>query len=142
MTPDDLARLHAACFTAPRPWNAQEFRDLLTGPGCFLVTEDAGFALGRALAGEAELLTIAVDPAARRGGTGRRLMARFESEALTRGADEAFLEVAADNTAAIGLYLGAGFAQAGRRKGYYQMPQGAAIDALILRKPLGTRASG
>jgi [ribosomal protein S18]-alanine N-acetyltransferase len=108
MTPADLARLHAACFTMPRPWGAAEFADLLASPLVFLVAEPAGFALGRAVADEAELLTLAVDPSARRQGSGRRLLTKFEAEAASRGATSAFLDVAAGNDAARALYLSAG----------------------------------
>jgi ribosomal-protein-alanine N-acetyltransferase len=136
VTPEALARLHAACFTVPRPWSAQEFAALLADRGVILVTESAGFALGRVAADEAEVLTIAVDPAARRSGVGARLLGALLTEAATRGATEAFLEVAADNAAALALYRGAGFAEAGRRRGYYRGPSGAATDALILRRAL------
>ncbi|MCV2882662.1 GNAT family N-acetyltransferase [Actibacterium sp. XHP0104] len=136
MTPEALAALHAACFTTPRPWSADEFRDLLAGQGCFLVSQGQGFALGRELAGEAELLTIAVHPDARRAGLGREILRAFETEAHAAGAIDAFLEVAADNLPAIALYQSRGYAQVGCRKGYYHPPQGPAIDALILRKAL------
>jgi ribosomal-protein-alanine N-acetyltransferase len=132
MTPEALAATHAAAFTRPRPWAAAEFRSVLAGAGTFLLTEGGGFLVGRALAGEAELLTLAVPAAARRGGIGRRLLAGFEAEAGTRGAAEGFLEVASDNRAALALYHHAGWAEAGRRRGYYA----PGIDALILRKAL------
>ncbi|MHC0054773.1 GNAT family N-acetyltransferase [Actibacterium sp. D379-3] len=138
MTPDALADLHAACFTTPRPWGADEFRALLDSPGAFLVGDAQGFALGRVLAGEAELLTLAVHPRARRQGLGRHWLYAFESEARARDADTAFLEVAADNTAARALYRLAGYAEAGRRPGYYRPPEGPRIDALVLRKVLIT----
>jgi len=137
VTPKALAALHALCFTHPRPWSAAEFAALLPGPGVFLVTEGAGFALGRAIAGEAELLTIAVDPDARRRGLGRKLIARFEAEAQARGANHSFLEVALDNAAARALYHSAGYAEAGRRPGYCTAPDGSRIDALILTRALG-----
>ncbi|MBD3678656.1 MAG: ribosomal protein S18-alanine N-acetyltransferase [Rhodobacteraceae bacterium] len=137
MTPDDLAQLHAAAFEFPRPWSAAEFASLLDGAGTFLVTEPGGFALGRAIAGEAELLTIAVDPGARRQGLGARLMQTFESEARTRGAETAFLEVAATNAPAIALYHRAGFAETGRRRGYYRLPDGKPVDACLFSKQIG-----
>ncbi len=136
MTPAAMAALHAACFTTPRPWSEAEIGGLLDGPGCFAVTEPGGFALGRAIAGEAELLTIAVDPARRREGLGRRLLDAFEAGAVARDAETAFLEVSAENTAAIALYLAAGYAENGRRKGYYHAPDGRRIDALAMARAL------
>jgi ribosomal-protein-alanine N-acetyltransferase len=141
VTPQDLARLHARAFVTPRPWTAAEFAGFLADPLSFLLTEgDAAFLLGRAVAGEAELLTLATAPEARRRGLGRRLVARFLYQARLRGAGAAFLEVAADNAPALGLYTAAGFAPAGRRPGYYLSPQGQAVDALVLRRVLRDRA--
>lgn len=133
MTPEQLAALHARCLALPRPWSAAEFATVAADPLSFLLVEgDAAFLAGRAVAGEAELLTLAVAPEARRRGLGRRLVARFVYQARARGAAEAFLEVAADNAAAIGLYRAAGFALAGRRRDYYA----PGADALVLRRPL------
>lgn len=131
-----MAALHAACFTSPRPWSAPEFEAVLTDALCFTLFLSHGFLIGRAVADEAEILTLAVDPAARRQGLGGRLIARFLAEAATRGATSAFLEVSAQNQAAISLYLQAGFTEVGRRKSYYTQPQGAPIDALVLSRPL------
>ena len=48
------------------------------------------------------------------------------------GAVETFLEVNVRNEPALGLYLGAGFEEVGRRRGYYS--DGA--DALIMKRQL------
>ncbi len=142
MTPEDLAALHARCFTIPRPWSAAEFAGFLADPLAFLLVEgDAGFLLGRAVAGEAELLTLAVAPEARRRGLGQRLVGRFLYQARLRGAASAFLEVAADNAPAQALYERAGFAPAGRRRGYYAGPDGRGLDALVLRRELAPAAT-
>ncbi len=134
MTLAQMAALHAACFTTPRPWTGDELASLLQSPLVFALSESAGFVLGRAVAGEAELLTLAVDPARRRQGIGASLVGRFLQEARARQAQTAFLEVSADNSAAIALYHRAGFAQTGRRRGYYVAPDGTRSDALILSR--------
>ena len=71
-----LAEIHAAAFD--HAWSAAEIAQLLDGPGGFalLVETDAplAFILCRAVAGEAEILTLAVDPAARRRGLARALV--------------------------------------------------------------------
>ena len=95
-----------------------------------------GFILMRAVADEAEILTLAVRPAARRGGQGGRLVGEGVLEAAARGAVRVFLEVAADNAAARALYARAGFVEAGRRPGYYAGPGGARRDALLLVRNL------
>ena len=51
-------------------------------------------------------------------------------------AQRAFLEVSAENPAAIALYDLAGFRTEGRRRGYYAPPQGARIDALVMARDL------
>ncbi|WP_096785085.1 GNAT family N-acetyltransferase [Rhodobacter sp. CZR27] len=137
MTPDALAALHGRVFLTPRPWSEAEFTDLLADPTVFLLAEAQGFLLGRAVAGEAEILTLAVAPEARRQGLGARLVQAFLSEAAARAADHAFLEVAADNVAALALYRGAGFAEAGRRRGYFVTREGTRLDALVLARAAG-----
>lgn len=137
MTPEALASLHARAFRTLPPWRAADFAGLLADPLAFLLVEgDAGFLLGRAVAGEAEILTLAVAPDARRRGLGRRLMARFLYQARLRGAESAFLEVSAENAPAIALYESAGFLRAGLRRGYYADPDGRRIDALVLSRAL------
>lgn len=126
-----LADVHAAAFTKPRPWSAAEFAALLAAPEVVLVRQGDGFALGRVILDEAELLTIAVHPAARRKGLGRALLADLTQMLRTRGAMRLFLEVAADNQAALQLYHSAGFGEIGRRRGYYGTGS-ARTDAVIL----------
>lgn len=136
MTPQQLAAIHADCFTVPRPWSAEEFADLLDADTTFLCAQDDGFALGRTAGPEAELLTLAVRPAEQGKGLGRKLLRQYESEARKRGATEAFLEVAVDNAPAIHLYRSEGYADAGWRKDYYEGPTGVKISCLVLRKEL------
>lgn len=135
MTADELAALHAACFTVPRPWTAREFATFLASPQVLLVAAPQGFALGRVISDEAELLTIAVDPAARRRGTGQALLSDLMALVTTRGAREMFLEVSRENDSAITLYRTMGFTEAGIRKAYYS-DAGRPIDALVMRREL------
>ncbi|MEM9249943.1 MAG: GNAT family N-acetyltransferase [Pseudomonadota bacterium] len=144
MTSQDLAALYAAAFeatgsTATGAWSSAAFEGFLADPAVFLcVTGDgiSGFVLGRAAGGEAEVLTLCVHPAARRGGLGHALVEAFLEESRRRGAEAAFLEVAENNLAARALYAAAGFRAQGRRKGYYARDGGAAVDALVLSRAL------
>ncbi len=128
--PAALAALHAEAFDAP--WDAASLSALLTSPGVFAVAEEDGFILIRVVADEAEILTLAVRPAARRGGLGGRLVAAAVVRAAALGAERMFLEVAEDNVAARALYARAGFNEAGRRRGYYARADGSREDALVL----------
>ena len=138
MTPGLLAALHRRCFTLPRPWSATEFAALLDSPHVFLLARPQGFVLGRAAADEAELLTLAVSPDARRRGIARGLVAEFAATSRARGATRAFLEVAADNGPARALYAAAGWRQAGLRRRYY----GPDLDAIVMELPLDGRQEG
>jgi len=129
-TAERLAGLHAAAF--PAPWDATALAGLLTQAGVFAVEQPEGFILLRTVADEAEILTLAVRPGARRRGLGARLVRDGVAGAAARGATRLFLEVADDNAAALTLYARAGFSEAGRRPGYYARPDGVRQDALIL----------
>ena len=129
-----FAVLHAEAFDQPhdRPWSEAAFAELLDQPGVFAVDSPEGFIRMRAVADEAEILTLAVRPAARRGGQGARLVGEGVLAAAARGASRVFLEVAEDNAAARALYQKAGFLKAGRRPGYYAGTDGSRRDALLL----------
>ena len=129
-TAERLAGLHAAAF--PAPWDATALAGLLTQAGVFAVEQPDGFILLRTVADEAEILTLAVHPKARRRGLGTRLVREGVAGAAAQGATRLFLEVADDNAAALALYARAGFSEAGRRPGYYARPDGGRQDALIL----------
>lgn len=82
---------------------------------------------------EAQIQNVAVDPAARGRGVARALLLTALGEARRRGATWASLEVRPSNQAARRLYAGLGFAEVGRRRGYYQ-PENE--DALLLNASL------
>jgi ribosomal-protein-alanine N-acetyltransferase len=89
-----------------------------------------GFALYRLVAGEGELLNLAVDPKQRRSGVGRELL-----EHLFGMVDVWHLEVRESNAGAISLYQATGFVQVGRRTGYYSDGETALLFSGSLRKP-------
>lgn len=135
---EGFASLHREAFEAP--WSATELATLLSGPGSLALSawiegHLAGFVLCRAVADEAEVLTLASAPAARRRGVAKALLAAAQQVAASRGVEALFLEVAADNQAALALYRGLGFRQVGARAGYYR-PRSGPVDALIMRRDL------
>ncbi len=128
-----MAAIHAASFPPRERWGEDAMRLQLDLPGAFAFIDERGaFVLARVAADEAEILSVAVMPEARRSGVGRALLAAAMDEARACGAASMFLEVAEANTAARALYAGAGFAPVGTRPNYY--PGGAA--ALVLRAAL------
>lgn len=119
-------------------WTRSQCAGLLPMPGVWLVLArddgaPVGFALARAVAGEAELLLLAVRDIVQRRGTGARLLQRFEADAQARGAVRLHLEVR-DGNHALSLYERAGYALVGRRRNYYSGHGGTAYDALTLAK--------
>jgi [ribosomal protein S18]-alanine N-acetyltransferase len=131
----ELAAVHALAFDPP--WTAADIGALMSSPGAFALAARApiglaGFILGRVAADEAEVLTLAVHPDCRRRGVATKLLGGAVGVARARGARSLFLEVSADNSAAIALYSGAGFDRVGERKGYYVRAEGSA-PALVMR---------
>jgi ribosomal-protein-alanine N-acetyltransferase len=140
---DRAAALHAESFVplGERGWTRQDLAGLVASPGVVgLLLEadgqDAGFALCRVAADEAELLTIAVRPAWRRQGLGRRLLAAVVDRVRDAGARTLFLEVGVDNPAARSLYEAQGFCAVGSRRAYYRRGEGAMADGLVMRLTL------
>ncbi len=117
-----FAALHADSF--PDPWSERSFTAFLhlrntTGHLAWSDQAAVGFALTRVAMEEAELLTIGVDPEARRLGVGRALLKAAMDTALDQGARLMHLEVAVTNTTARRLYDATGFREVGRRPRYY-----------------------
>ena len=130
-----LAELHAASFDDS--WDAGAIAKLLALPGAFgwVAARDGkpvGFALARAAAGEAEILTLGVLAECRRAGIGRRLSAAVLERVRADGGQRVVLEVAADNLAALALYRGLGFSSVGVRPDYYLRRDGSRADARLM----------
>jgi ribosomal-protein-alanine N-acetyltransferase len=137
-----LPALHEEDFS--RPWSEHEFASLLEqepvfGFAAWAVGQrkqgPAGFVLARLVAGEGEILTIAVARKFRRQGLGRDLMEAVLRELHAERAEELFLEVDETNVAAIALYRRLGFKEVARRPGYYEHTGTTRrTDALVMRR--------
>jgi [ribosomal protein S18]-alanine N-acetyltransferase len=109
---------------------------------CLLVAEAEGrllgFAVGKVVGSGAErmaeLESVAVEIAARRGGVGTTLCEAIVAWSRGQGAAALELEVRAGSGGAIALYAGQGFVAVGRRRGYYREPP---EDAVMMRLELG-----
>ncbi len=134
----DIARLHAELF-APA-WSEDSVRALLDHPAstAFMAMVGAapktcvGFVMAQLAADEAEILAIGVAKDWQRKGLGRRLVEGVARAAQRAEAKKLYLEVAADNDAAMELYRSAGFLGTGLRRGYYSRAGGEAVDAVTL----------
>jgi ribosomal-protein-alanine N-acetyltransferase len=137
----ECARIHATGFAYP--WSVAEMEALIADPAAVGTSaldpasaKLRGFALSRVAADEAEVLTIAVDPALRRAGVGRDLLRAHLGAVAAAGAAKLFLEVDEANAAALALYARERFVKVGERRGYYKKPNGKPASAWVMRRDL------
>lgn len=123
----ELENLHKLCFPN-KPWTAQDFADLKKS-GCDIIASQNGFIVYRVVCDEAEIITIGVNPDARRTGIANAMLGIVFGDLKKRGVKHIFLEVAVDNKPAIALYEQNGFVRVGVRPKYYD-----GIDAIMMEK--------
>ncbi len=136
-----IQRVHAVAFL--HGWSSDDFRSLIAQDTVFgfvartegKPNDACGFVLARLVAGEAEILTIAVARDVQRQGVGRALMDAVLRHLYQERAETLFLEVDEANVAAQALYRRLGFQKVGDRPAYYETPNGRSA-ALILRRDL------
>lgn len=119
-------------------WTAPQCAGLLPMAGVWLslARQDervVGFALGRIVGDEAELLLLAVERSSQGRGVGQMLLDRFAAVAGSKGAEQLHLEVREGNHA-VSLYRRNGYREVGRRRNYYGGRDGQLYDALTLAK--------
>ncbi len=126
-------------YFAETAWPIEQFREELSGPTRkFIVGEEDGELIAYAGAflpsagGEADLMTIAVNPNYRRRGVASYLIAELEKWAKSRGGEAMMLEVDINNVEAIELYEKRGYEKLNIRKNYY----GYGKDAQIMKRAL------
>ena len=145
LRPDDareLAILHANAFEAP--WSPTALRSELAKPANFglaLMAPEAheriiSFVLFQRVLQDAEMLTLATDPAHRQNGYATALLKTAFDHLTERGVTRCLLDVAADNHAAIGLYQSLGFKREGLRKAYYHRVAAAPVDAVLMGREM------
>ena len=133
-----LVELEAMAFTEPWP-EALLVGEMAFAGSLLLVAEGAaageplrGYACFRQGGGEAELLRVAVEPAARGQGLARQLVAAGLDRLRAAGVASCHLEVRPANQSALAVYRALGFEPCGRRRAYYR----DGSDALVLRRDL------
>jgi [ribosomal protein S18]-alanine N-acetyltransferase len=141
-----VVALERSVAEAPH-WGDAEYAAIVDGGvvrRCLLIAVAEGrllgFAVGKMIGsgaeGVAELESVVVAEAARRGGVGRALCGGVVAWCRDEGAGVVELEVRAGSAGAIALYEGLGFVAVGRRRGYYGEP---VEDAVMMRLELVER---
>ena len=119
-------------------WTRSQCAGILPMHGVVLTLAEAagdplGFSLARTVAGESELLLLAVSPPARGRGIGAALVRRFIEDGRAAAAHRLHLEVR-DGNPAVALYERCGFREAGRRRAYYRGDGRETFDALTMAR--------
>ncbi|MGE4292575.1 MAG: ribosomal protein S18-alanine N-acetyltransferase [Desulfovibrio sp.] len=128
-----LMRLERRCFEYH--WSEEQYR-LGLGKGAFRILgifehgNPVAYLAFSLVAGEMEILNLAVHPAFRRRGLASALMRALFAVCRQAGTEEGFLDVKRSNAAAIALYTRFGFEKYGERKRYYPDTK---EDALLFR---------
>ena len=157
--PADFAALYAVeelCFDAPFRFSRALMRKLIANPNSATwigegklaeekIAEESKELTGFAIVDWATvpkgtvayIQTIEVNPAARRQGTGSELLRLSEVSALVVGATAIWLHVDVENTAAMRLYEGRGYARKGREEHFYARNRAAFIYAKSLAAAAG-----
>ncbi len=133
---DEIAALHARLFDPP--WDADSIARMIENPAAASFIAQvrdprtlAGFIIGQIAADEAEILSIGVAPEWQRRGIARHMIEGLARAARRAEVKRLFLEVAADNVAAVGLYESLKFKVVGARRAYYQRAGGKNADAVV-----------
>ena len=134
----DLTEVMAAERQAyPVPWTHGNFVDSLAagypaevvrGPRAELL----GYWVAMPGVDELHLLNITVVPAWQGRGLARVMLDRLVDGCVQRGLTQLWLEVRVSNERARAVYHRYGFAEVGRRRAYYPVPQGPREDAILM----------
>lgn len=136
---DGMEELERQCFSDP--WSRKTLEVLLEDPHAYglAAVDGAGTLLGYAslhvVLDEGHINNIAVHPAMRRQGVATALLLALRQYSLAQNLAFLTLEVRDSNLGAKALYAGQGFAEVGRRRGYYAHPK---EDAIIMTLEFAT----
>lgn len=130
---DDVVAIESTIY--PFPWSLGNFRDSLRAgyhcPALRLDGELIGYAVLMFALDEAHLLNLSVAARHQRRGYGEFMLRQLLRKAREHGVKRMYLEVRPSNASAIALYAKHGFAEIGRRRGYYPA-HGGREDAIVL----------
>lgn len=131
---DQVSKIEAECFSVP--WSKKSLEEVLDNPMAHYITAKeegniVGYCGAYVILDEGNINQVAVAPAYRRQGVGRKMMNALLERLWQAGAGAVTLEVRAGNQPAVALYRALGFQIEGIRKNFYEKP---AEDALIMWK--------
>lgn len=129
---DELYNIEQNCFGTP--WTKKMLECEINSPLSILETEEldgkiVGYALGRVVADEAELLKICVLSEYRKQGIAEKMLGKLLEKMREKGAAACFLEVRSKNAPAISLYQKLGFEKIALRRNYYPDD-----DAVVMKR--------
>lgn len=131
-----VTQIHRHCFQLG--WGLQEFESLFRRKGVWGLgaridhkggQKMCGFVVVRSVCDEAEIITLAVRPTARKMGIGKALMSHLVRNLYADRVKSLYLEVGDNNHAALALYRSMKFEQVGMRKHYYRTQSGSEDSA-------------
>lgn len=140
-----MASLHMRAFPPEEVWSAAQFTEFLSQESVRAIGIEQGeallaFGLFQLAVDQADILTLATDPAVRRGGLATQLLLKVETDLVDAGLTKWLLDVAEDNPGARAFYEKIGFVVDGRRPGYYNRLEGSRVDAILMSKPMAGQA--
>ncbi|MFD2204774.1 ribosomal protein S18-alanine N-acetyltransferase [Kiloniella antarctica] len=132
-----LAELHFRSFPEAA-WDSKSISRILfqeTSRGLIYCISGVpiGFVIWQEVVGEAEILTICIDPEWRGKKYSRALIEKMLFFLKQCKVSKLFLEVSEDNFTAISLYSNVGFKEVGRRLKYYHKTNGELVDAIVMQ---------
>ncbi|MBT5185619.1 MAG: GNAT family N-acetyltransferase [Kordiimonadaceae bacterium] len=135
-----LSEMHVSSFAnlPEQVWSKNDFQEILsiTGTKAQVICQSEipfGFILLREMANEVEIITFCILPKWCNKGYATFLLEWVIKKLQLQITKRLFLEVRANNDAAIALYKKCSFKIIGRRKGYYNNHKSAKIDALVMQ---------
>lgn len=115
-------------------WSEEQIKNIPENAFYIGAFEDdwlCGIASAYIIAGEGQIMNVAVSPDYRRRGIALGLMNEIISKAVENGCENITLEVAENNASAISLYEKCGFSAVGKRKGFYGNESAIIMEKLL-----------
>lgn len=130
----DFYRLAVEAFAHGSPWTEEQYKQTVARPDLtFFIAEiedrPVGYVGGKVILDEAEVYSIAVEPAFQNQKVASQLIEAYKTHCRANGVQILFLEVRESNLTARNFYVAHQFKEISRRKGYYNDPE---EDAIIM----------